>query len=39
MIECLKPRGLTRAWLHIDLDVLDQSVMPPVDSPGTPELS
>jgi arginase len=24
------------AWLHVDLDVLDQSVMPAVDSPGSP---
>lgn len=23
-------------WLHFDVDVLDQSVMPAVDSPGTP---
>lgn len=35
----LAERGLTRAWLHIDLDVLDQSVMPAVDSPGTPGLA
>lgn len=26
-------------WLHLDLDVLDQSVMPAVDSPGSPGLS
>ncbi|MDQ2878918.1 MAG: arginase family protein [Pseudomonadota bacterium] len=25
-------------WLHVDCDVLDQSVMPAVDSPGTPGL-
>lgn len=30
--EC---RGL---WLHVDLDVLDQDVMPAVDSPGSPGL-
>ncbi|MCR5876415.1 arginase family protein [Phenylobacterium sp. J426] len=27
-----------RLWLHIDLDVLDRSVMPAVDSPGSPGL-
>ena len=27
-----------RLWLHIDLDVLDQRVMPAVDSPGSPGL-
>jgi arginase len=26
-------------WLHIDLDVLDESVMPAVDSPGRPGLA
>lgn len=26
-------------WLHIDLDVLDQSVMPAVDCPGSPGLT
>jgi arginase len=31
-------RGLTRSWLHIDLDVLDRTVMPAVDSPGSPGL-
>jgi arginase len=39
VIERLKVRGLTRAWLHVDLDVLDQSVMPAVDSPGSPGLT
>jgi arginase len=28
-------RGIQRAWLHIDADVLDQRYMPAVDSPGT----
>ena len=35
--------GKTRAtlaqssyWLHLDIDVLDQAVMPAVDSPGSP---
>ncbi|GEM87957.1 arginase family protein [Meiothermus granaticius] len=32
-------RGLTRIWLHVDVDVLDQSVMPAVDSPGSPGLN
>jgi len=31
-------RGLERAWMFVDLDVLDESVMPAVDSPGTPGL-
>ena len=31
-------RGLERSWLHVDLDVLDQAVMPAVDSPGGPGL-
>jgi len=31
-------RGLDRAWMHVDLDVLDQAVMPAVDSPGSPGL-
>lgn len=26
-------------WLHVDLDVLDEGVMPAVDSPGSPGLS
>ncbi|MDU3936261.1 MAG: arginase family protein, partial [Serratia liquefaciens] len=25
-----------RFWLHLDVDVLDQAVMPAVDSPGSP---
>jgi arginase len=35
----LAERGISRAWMHIDLDVLDQGVMPAVDSPGSPGLS
>ena len=31
-------RGLDAFWLHLDLDVLDQQVMPAVDSPGSPGL-
>lgn len=37
-IARMQARGLDRAWLHIDLDVLDQAVMPAVDSPGSPGL-
>jgi arginase len=36
--EWLRGRGLDRAWLHTDLDVLDEKVMPAVDSPGSPGL-
>ncbi len=36
VIERLNERGLDRAWLHVDLDVLDEKVMPAVDSPGSP---
>ena len=32
----LDDRGLDRAWVHVDLDVLDEKVMPAVDSPGSP---
>jgi arginase len=32
----LAERGLDRAWVHVDLDVLDEKVMNAVDSPGTP---
>ncbi|MGH2548853.1 MAG: arginase family protein, partial [Thermomicrobiales bacterium] len=34
----LEGRGLDRVWMHIDVDVLDQAVMPAVDSPGSPGL-
>jgi len=36
IIAKLEGRGLDRAWLHVDLDVLDQAVMPAVDAPGSP---
>lgn len=36
VIAKLKARGLGKVWVHVDLDVLDQAVMPAVDSPGTP---
>ena len=39
VITRLEERGLDRAWLHVDLDVLDESVMPAVDSPGRPGFS
>jgi arginase len=38
VIASLEARGLNKVWLHVDLDVLDQSVMPAVDSPGSPGL-
>jgi arginase len=37
-IAKLEAAGIRRAWLHVDLDVLDQKVMPAVDSPGSPGL-
>lgn len=38
-VEHFDRRGLDRVWLHVDLDVLDQAVMPAVDSPGSPGLT
>jgi arginase len=38
IVEWLDRRGLDRVWLHTDLDVLDQAVLPAVDSPGSPGL-
>ena len=35
-IERLEAERLDRVWLHVDVDVLDQKVMPAVDSPGSP---
>jgi len=35
----LESRALGRVWLHVDFDVLDQAVMPAVDSPGGPGLN
>ena len=35
----LESRSLNKVWLHVDVDVLDQTVMPAVDSPGSPGLS
>jgi arginase len=34
----LAERDLDRAWVHVDLDVLDAKVMDAVDSPGSPGL-
>jgi arginase len=39
VIGRLRERKLERAWLHVDLDVLEQTVMPAVDSPGSPGLT
>lgn len=39
VIERLRGGGLERVWLHVDLDVLDESVLPAVDSPGRPGLT
>ena len=38
-ISRLQLRGIDHAWLHVDLDVLDETAMPAVDSPGSPGLS
>ena len=32
----LADRSIDQAWLHVDLDVLDEKVMNAVDSPGSP---
>lgn len=36
VIARLEARDLGKVWLHLDFDVLDEAVMPAVDSPGTP---
>jgi arginase len=38
IVARLAERRLERAWVHVDLDVLDQKVMNAVDSPGSPGL-
>ncbi len=38
IVARLAERRLERAWVHVDLDVLDQRVMNAVDSPGSPGL-
>jgi len=35
-IKQLEMEHVSRVWLHVDVDVLDQKVMPAVDSPGSP---
>jgi arginase len=37
-LDLFDRRKLDRVWMHIDLDVLDERVMPAVDSPGSPGL-
>jgi len=36
VVARLAARKIDRAWMHVDLDVLDESVMKAVDSPGSP---
>ena len=36
IVSRLAERKLVRAWMHVDLDVLDERVMNAVDSPGAP---
>lgn len=38
-VQKLTASRLDRVWLHVDLDVLDQSAMDAVDSPGSPGLT
>jgi arginase len=38
IVARLAERQLDRAWVHVDLDVLDEKVMDAVDSPGSPGL-
>lgn len=38
VVRRLERRGLERVWLHLDLDVLDERVLPAVDTPGRPGL-
>ncbi|MFF8381921.1 arginase family protein [Streptomyces sp. NPDC015661] len=38
VVRHLERRELDRVWLHVDLDVLDERVLPAVDSPGRPGL-
>ena len=39
IIEELNKQNLSRVWMHVDFDILDQAVMPAVDSPGSPGLN
>lgn len=36
VFEHFRHQGISRIWVHVDLDVLDEAVMPAVDSPGSP---
>ncbi len=36
--DVLEPRHDPALWIHLDVDVLDQSFMPAVDTPGSPGL-
>jgi arginase len=38
-IARLEERSLNKVWAHVDLDVLDEKIMPAVDSPGSPGLN
>ncbi|HEV2678427.1 MAG TPA: arginase family protein [Aliidongia sp.] len=38
-LQHLAGRGIDRFWIHLDLDVLAESVLPAVDSPGEPGLA
>lgn len=35
-LDHMKQQLIDRVWVHVDLDVLDESAMPAVDSPGSP---
>jgi arginase len=35
----MRRQGLDRVWLHVDLDVLDRTALPAVDTPGQPGLT
>ena len=39
LTDWMASRDLHWAWLHVDFDVLDQSELPAVDSPGSPGLT
>jgi arginase len=38
-LHYLSSRAIERFWIHLDLDVLAESVLPAVDSPGEPGLT
>jgi arginase len=38
IVKQLQEKKLFKVWLHIDFDILNQDVMPAVDSPGSPGL-